>query len=157
MKQIKMESQRLILMPKSLEEMEQLYKMEADEEMKKAYEEMIGEMKKLPELEVWGTDWTIALKNGTAIGGIGFKGAPDHEGAVEVGYGIDEEFRCQGYAKEALSAAVDWCFMQEGVFCVKAQTEPDNLISQKVLVHTGFVRNGCGEEGPMFKKIRHVK
>ncbi|MEY8352788.1 GNAT family N-acetyltransferase [Lachnospiraceae bacterium 54-53] len=156
MKMWRVESERLILMPKSLEEMEQLYEAETEEEMKRAYGEMIVEMKRRPELEDWATDWTIELKDGRTVGGIGFKGAPDEHGTVEAGYDIHEEFRGQGYASEALGAMVEWCFKQPGVSCVRAQTEPDNLISQKVLKNNGFIQNGYGEEGPMFEVRRRI-
>lgn len=156
MKYIKVESDRLILTPRSLEEMERLYEAETDEELKKAYGEMIDGMKKAPEREEWTSDWTIGLKDGRTVGGIGFKGVPDENGTVEVGYGIDEEFRRQGYAGEALGAMVDWCFEQPGVLCVQAQTDPDNLNSQKVLKKNGFVPHGYGEEGPMFEVRRPV-
>lgn len=156
MKNIKVESERLILAPRSMEEMELVREAETDGEMKKAYEEMIAFMKKAPDMEEWTSDWRIVLKGGRVIGGIGFKGAPDEEGKVEVGYGINEEFRCHGYAAEALGAIMNWCFEQPGVQCVQAQTDPENRISQKVLRKNGFVPNGYGEEGPMFE-VRRTK
>lgn len=154
MKQIEVESERLLIRPRSFEEMEQLFFLETDEETKQAYKEMIDEMKRLPKQEEWAADWMICLKDGREIGGIGFKGAPDESGMVEVGYGILEEFRCQGYAGEAVAAMVNWCFTQDKVRCVRAETAPDNVISKKVLTKNGFVPNGFGEEGPLFFRNR---
>ncbi len=85
MKNIKVESERIVLTPRSLEEMVQVWEAETDEEMKKAYEEMIAFMKKTPDMEEWTSDWKIALKGDQVIGGIGFKGVPDEEGKVQVG------------------------------------------------------------------------
>ena len=40
---------------------------------------------------------------------------------------------------------------QDGVKQVEAETDAENLASQKVLFRTGFIRNGkIGEEGPRF-------
>ena len=70
---------------------------------------------------------------------------------VEIGYGIDEAYRRKGYATEALAGMVKWTMKQGGVKYITAQTEPNNKISQKVLLMNGFFRDGNGEEGPLFK------
>lgn len=124
---------------------------ETDGEMKKAYGEMISLMGKLPGREEWGAEWRIALTDGTVVGGIGFKGIPNKDGLVEVGYGIDMAHRRKGYASEAVKGMVQWALGQAGVKCVTAQTEPGNEISQKVLLGCGFARDGDGEEGPLYK------
>ena len=144
-------SKRLTITSKSIEEMEQKYEAEQQEEMKQAYLEMVTEMKRLQGQEEWACDWTICLKSGIAIGGIGFKGIADEAGNVEVGYGIDEEYQNQGYATEAVGAMVQWALSHDEVLCVQAQTEAENEISQKVLRKNGFVRNGIGQEGPLFE------
>lgn len=150
-KAISARTERLCITPRSIEEMCVLRGSENDGEMKKAYEEMIAEMRKLPGREEWGAEWRIALADGTTVGGIGFKGPPDKDGLVEVGYGIDEAHQRKGYATEAVKGVVQWALEQSGVKCVTAQTEPDNEISQRVLLNCGFARDGFGEEGPMYK------
>ena len=144
-------SSRLTITSKTIEEMEQKYQIEENEEMKQAYFEMVTEMKRIQGHEEWACDWTICLKSGIAIGGIGFKGIADEAGNVEVGYGIDEEYQNQGYATEAVGAMVQWALSHDEVLCVQAQTEAENEISQKVLRKNGFVRNGIGQEGPLFE------
>lgn len=131
--------------------MKSLCNIECDLEMKKAYSEMLETMLKLNGREEWGSDWNINLKTGVSIGGIGFKGAPNAEGTVEIGYGIDEAYRRQGYATEAVGGIINWAMAQDGVRRVTAQTEPDNKISQKVLLKNGFLCKGYGEEGPLYK------
>lgn len=69
---------------------------------------------------------------------------------VEIGYSIDEAYRRQGCATEAVSALVRWALAQAGVRLVTAQTEPGNLSSQRVLLKNGFVQEGFGEEGPLY-------
>lgn len=156
MKKLFAQTERLIITPRSTEEMCALRDGETDAEMKKAYGEMIEQMRKLPGREEWGSEWRIALADGTVVGGIGFKGTPDEDGLVEVGYGIDAAYRRTGYATEAVKGMVRWALGQPGVRCVTAQTEPDNEISQKVLLNCGLVRDGFGDEGPMYKITQAV-
>lgn len=150
------ESERLRIRPRTMEEMDKLYNLEQDAEMKKAYSEMIDCMKENPDHEEWGANWLIELKDGTEVGGVGFKGGPDKEGNVEVGYGIDEGYRRNGYASEAVYAVTEWALKQKGVLCVRAQTDINNEISKKVLRKNGFIENGVAEEGPLFEKQRYA-
>ena len=150
MKNIMLKSARLTLRPKTFAEMEAIRSAEPDAEMKKAYGEMIDAMHAAAGQEEWASDWVVSLSDGTSIGGIGFKGAPDKDGLVDVGYGIDEAFRCHGYATEATIAMTEWALCQPGVKGVTTQTDPSNAISQKVLATAGFVRDGMGDEGPRF-------
>lgn len=154
MNRILVETERLYISTKSMEEMKAVYNTESDPEMKKAYSEMLDAMRELNGREEWGSGWNICLKTGVRIGGICFKGAPDTEETVEIGYGIDEAYRRKGYATEAIGAIVKWAMVQDGVQCVTAQTEPNNMISQKVLFRNGFLHEGYGEEGPLYKVER---
>ena len=82
----------------------------------------------------------IRRADGLAVGGIGFKGAPQ-AGRVEVGYGLAPSARGQGYAAEALTALVTVAF-GHGVATVTAETTPDNAASQRTLERAGFVLVG---------------
>lgn len=151
MKNITVESERLKIQSRSVEQMETLQRNEKDPELKQAYAEMIAAMKPIPNREEWACDWAIERKDGETVGGIGFKGVPDETGSVEIGYGIDEPHRRRGYATEAVGAMTAWAFKQPGVVRVTAQTEPGNETSQKVLMKNGFVPCGTGSEGPLFE------
>ncbi|PYV46421.1 MAG: hypothetical protein DMG92_18090 [Acidobacteria bacterium] len=54
--------------------------------------------------------WRIRLivehSSNTVIGSINLKGPPDAEGDVEIGWGLNEGYRGQGYATEAAAAAM---------------------------------------------------
>jgi RimJ/RimL family protein N-acetyltransferase len=75
---------------------------------------------------------------GLAVGGIGFFGPPGAEGEVELGYGLVAAARGQGFATEALLAAVGTA-QAHGAAVVRADTEPSNTASQRVLLKAGFV------------------
>lgn len=155
-KKIQLKTKRLCMEPKTLEELRNAKMRENDPEMKKAYQDMIDGMEAHPEEWIWYTDWTISLrKEKVAIGGVGFKGAPDEKAEVEIGYGIDEPYRRQGYGLEAVNAMLEWAYSNEKVYFVMAETAPDNIASQELLKKAGFVENGTfGEEGPRFEKER---
>ena len=74
--------------------------------------------------------------DGLAIGGVGFKGQPAG-GVVEIGYGLAPSARGHGYAAEALRALVQLA-AGLGVTTIRADTEPDNVASQRTLEHAGF-------------------
>ena len=142
---------RLTIRTNDLDGMQALWDGCTDPEMQDAYRDMMEVMRRCPDRQEWGCEWNIILTQTSAvIGGICFKGTADTQGRVELGYGIEEPYRCQGYAAEAVRAMAAWALSQAEVQCVLAQTEPHNAISQRVLAKCGFVRRGNGEEGPLF-------
>lgn len=148
-------SPRLEILSNDESGMNALYHASQDPEMRSAYQEMMEEMRRIPGQEQWGCEWNICLREtGTVIGGLCFKGVPDENGQVELGYGIDDAYRCCGYATEAVRAMADWALAHPGTRKVTAQTEPGNAVSQRVLAKCGFVRDGYGDEGPMFSLCR---
>ncbi|MCS0600434.1 GNAT family N-acetyltransferase [Streptomyces sp. LP11] len=76
--------------------------------------------------------------DGRAIGGIGFHGAPDEDGRVEIGYDLVPDARGQGYATEALRALAAWALAREDVTSVFATVERDNAPSHAVVTRAGF-------------------
>ena len=71
------------------------------------------------------------------------------------GNGILEEYQGQGYATEAVKAVTEWALQKTNVTAIEAETDVNNIISQKVLKKCGFVENGIvGEEGPRFVLTR---
>lgn len=78
----------------------------------------------------------------TMFGTAGFKGKPDANGMIEIGYGIDKHYRRQGYTFEAASALVQWGFAQPGVSLITADCLTTNLGSIRVLEKLGMERTG---------------
>ncbi|MEU4984685.1 GNAT family N-acetyltransferase [Streptomyces sp. NPDC021969] len=88
----------------------------------------------------WGVFVLVRREDGRAVGGMGFHGAPDEDGRVEIGYDLTEAARGNGYATEALRALSAWALAREEVTSVFATTEPENTASQAVIVRAGFLR-----------------
>ena len=147
------ETKRLRIYPAAREQMEAFIAAETDTELKKAYTEMLEGCLRHPEQWQWYAMWMIELRDGTHIGDLCFKGLGAN-GAVEMGYGVLEEYQGQGYAAEAVDAVVVWALDQPDVTRVEAETAPDNRASQRVLDKCGFLPSGTiGEEGPRFFKV----
>ena len=90
------------------------------------------------------------LLNSIRIGDLCFKGLRE-DGITEIGYGILEEHRGQGYATEAVQAACQRAFGHAEVKLLEAETDAENAASQRVLEKCGFRPNGTfGKEGPRF-------
>jgi len=83
---------------------------------------------------------------GAVVGTAGFKGPPDTEGTVEIGYSIVEEHRRRGYASEAVRGLLDHAFGTPGVRRVVAETLPELTPSIGVLRNCGFLLEGEGSE-----------
>lgn len=146
------ETQRLRLYPISDSEIARLVEAEADAEMKQAYSEMLEGCRRHPRQRLWYTVWLMELKSqaGTIVGDFCFKGR-NPDGMVELGYGLREGFCGKGYMTETVRAITGWALSQPGVTRVEAETEAQNLASQKVLTASGFVPLGIrGAEGPRF-------
>ncbi|MDT2048518.1 GNAT family N-acetyltransferase [Bacillus sp. 1780r2a1] len=80
----------------------------------------------------------IHKKTNTIIGDMGFKGGPNEEGAINIGYSIVPDQRGKGYASEMGKALVQWGLSQPEVKKVLATCSPDNQPSIKVLQKIGL-------------------
>ena len=145
-----LETPRLKIHIASDEEIRFLIAAQRDDALKAAYTEMFKGCAEHPHERKWYAPWMIELKEGTHVGELCFMGPPSG-GAVEIGYGISEEYRNRGYASEAVKAVSAWALDKPGVAAVEAETDPENKASQRVLEKCGFAPNGkFGEEGPRY-------
>jgi len=80
------------------------------------------------------------------VGSGGFKGCPQPDGTIEVGYSILPQYQGHGYATEAVSGLLSWAFTHSEVTRVIAETLPDNERSIRLLVKLSFLRTGQGSE-----------
>ncbi len=93
----------------------------------------------------WGIWIIIDREENVVVGDTGFKGRPDRDGTVEIGYGIAPAYRGRGYATEAVHALVRWAYAQPEVKRVVAESAPDNAASIRVLGKAGFRPTGVSE------------
>jgi ribosomal-protein-alanine N-acetyltransferase len=75
-----------------------------------------------------------------AVGVAGFKGPPDENGEVEIGYSIVPSEQRKGYCTEAVAALLDFAWSDPRVAFVSAHTldKEETEASRKVLERAGF-------------------
>ncbi len=142
------ETSRLNIYAASQEMMAAFIEAQIADVLKAAYTEMLNGCLEHPDQWDWYAIWMIELKDGTHIGELCFKGL-SADGIAEIGYGISAEYQNNGYATEAVKAALEWAFAHPDTAAVEAETDSENTASKRVLEKCGFARNGIiGEEGP---------
>lgn len=83
--------------------------------------------------------WLITRRSDEAvIGDCGWRGGPDVNGDVEIGYGLAAPSRGQGHGTEAIGALVTWIRAQPAVRRVIAEVLADNVPSRRLLERLGF-------------------
>jgi len=112
---------------------------ELEEPVKKAMRTSLKMVLENKKDYLWFTSWEIVLKKeNRIIGGLCFKGSPNEKGRVEIGYGMQDKYRCKGYMTEAVKELINWAFSFNNVTEVIAETEKDNLPSYRVLEKAGM-------------------
>jgi len=99
----------------------------------------------------WFVRLIVLKSNREVIGSTSFHGAPDENGMIEIGLGIESEFHNRGFAKEALLGMWSWALTEPGVKSFRYTVSPDNAPSIKVIEHFGFPFTGVqidDEDGP---------
>ena len=91
----------------------------------------------------WIHRFALIQRAGNAVvGSCGFKGQPNANGAVEIAYGVDPDYRGNGYATEAAQALVTYAFKNSKANVVRAHTLPEANASTRVLTKCGFKQVG---------------
>jgi GNAT superfamily N-acetyltransferase len=91
------------------------------------------------EAHPWYTYWLLVITaEDLGAGLLGFKGEPNGEGEVEIGYGIDPAHRSRGYTTEAVRALIAWALAHPNCRSVVAGTRKGNGASGRVLAKVGM-------------------
>lgn len=105
----------------------------------------IDRFRKYPHENEW-EGIIIERKDFLVVGDMGFKGGPNEEGVIDLGYSIVPSYQGKGYATEMGKAMVKWALTHPNVKRVKATCDPDNYASIRVLEKIGFKRTKETEE-----------
>jgi len=98
-----------------------------------------------------GITWKIALKGESKlIGYIGFWRIFFSHFRGEVGFGIDESYQQQGYMSEAIEAVILWGFDTLGLHSIKADVDPRNKGSIRVIEKFNFKKEAHLRENYFF-------
>jgi hypothetical protein len=85
------------------------------------------------------TFWIVIEKTGKKIvAELGFKGAPNESGEIEIGYGTMHQHRRKGYMTEAVGGMIQWAKNQGPVRWILAETEETNIPSIRIMEKNHF-------------------
>jgi len=76
------------------------------------------------------------------VGRLGFHGPVDDDGMLEIGYEVFPAHRRQGYAREAVVAMLRWAQRDPAVLLFRASVSPENAPSRNLVTGLGFVEVG---------------
>jgi ribosomal-protein-alanine N-acetyltransferase len=105
----------------------------------------LGQLSVDPSIRLWlGRAMVLVDGEGVrrVVGTVGFHGAPDERGRLEVGYSVDPMYRRQGLAREAVRAMFDWAAKEHGVRSFIASISPTNQPSLRLAAGFGFAQTG---------------
>lgn len=117
--------------------------------IERAFSASLDHIRENPAKRLWGDRLMITRPcedcERRVVGSVVFHGAPDEDGVVEVGYGVEQSSQGRGYGTEATCAAVEWALSQEGVRAVTAATFAWHTASVKILQRAGLAPSGWRE------------
>ena len=93
----------------------------------------------------------VIKDNPIIIASAGFHDAPDRNGMIEIGFGVDKKYQGRGFGQELLHGMWSWVINDPQVKTLRYTVSPDNLISQHIIKKLGFKHNGQQideEDGP---------
>jgi GNAT superfamily N-acetyltransferase len=102
----------------------------------------VPQVKEDPLVNKWFVRFIVEKSSQEIVGSTSFHGAPDGDGMIEIGLGIEERFRNQGYGKESLLGMWRWACSSPEVKILRYTVSPDNLPSIAVINHFGFTYKG---------------
>ena len=98
----------------------------------------VPQVKVDPSINKWFVRYIVLKETREVIGSTSFHGAPDENGMIEIGLGIEEAFQRNGYAREALKGMWRWVCTFPEVKTLRYTVSPDNLPSIAVIEYFGF-------------------
>lgn len=98
----------------------------------------VPQVKADPSTNKWFVRFIVLKELKIVIGSISFHGIPDENGMMEIGLGIEEAYRNQGFAKEALLGMWRWVCGEPGVRTLRYTVSPENIPSIKIIEGYGF-------------------
>jgi RimJ/RimL family protein N-acetyltransferase len=84
----------------------------------------------------------VLKDNPIIIASAGFHNAPDSDGMIEIGFGVDKKYQGNGYGQEILHGMWSCVVNDPLVKTLRYTVSPDNLISQHIIKKLGFEYKG---------------
>ena len=104
----------------------------------------VPQVKKNPAVNKWFVRWVVLRSTQEVIGSSSFHGAPDENGMIEIGLGVESAHQRQGYGREILHGMWGWVITEPGVQILRYTVSPTNTASIALVNSFGF--NYAGEQ-----------
>lgn len=109
----------------------------------------LKQIKDNPKVNIWLIRAIVLKKSNTMCGHVGFHSEPGPADlkdiaidGVEIGYSVEENYRRQGFAKEAAQGLMEWAFNDQKQSCFILSIAPDNVASLSLANSMGFKEIG---------------
>ena len=121
----------------------------------------VPQVKENPTVNKWFVRWIVLRVTGEIVGSTSFHAMPDSTGMIEIGLGISEAFRNQGFARETLIGMWQWALKDSEVKTLRYTVGVENAPSVHVVESFGFTYTGeqiDDEDGPesIYEMAREV-
>jgi RimJ/RimL family protein N-acetyltransferase len=98
----------------------------------------VPQVKENPEVNKWFVRWAVLRSTQEVIGSSSFHGAPDSNGMMEIGLGVEVAFQRQGFGKEILQGMWGWVVSEPVVKTLRYTVSPTNTASIALINSLGF-------------------
>ncbi len=104
----------------------------------------VPQVKQDPSVNKWFVRWAVLRSTQVIIASASFHGAPDENGMMEIGLGVETAYQRQGFGKEILEGMWGWVVTEPGVKTLRYSVSPTNVASMALITSFGF--NLMGEQ-----------
>lgn len=104
----------------------------------------VPQVKQDSSVNKWFVRWVVLRRTQEVIGSASFHGAPDENGMIEIGLGVENAYQRQGFGKEILQGMWGWVVTEPGVKILRYTVSPTNSASIALVNSFGF--NYVGEQ-----------
>ncbi|HRE75778.1 MAG TPA: GNAT family protein [Flavobacteriales bacterium] len=146
-------TQRLIIRPVEREDIPALFAYRSDPEVSRYLQRdyhsvddvkyLVDETSRVADVPgTWFQLVVLAKDEGMIIGDIGihFPAGDAQQSQVEIGYTFAKQHQGKGFAREAVSAVVEFIFAELNKRRITAGLDPENRASERLLQRIGFVK-----------------
>lgn len=111
----------------------------------------VPQVKLNPEINKWFVRWAVLRTSQEVIDSTSFHGAPDENGMIEIGLGVETPFQRKGFGREILQGMWGWVITEPDVKILRYTVSPTNTASIALINSFGFAYVGeqhDEEDGP---------
>jgi len=98
----------------------------------------VPQVKENPAINKWFVRWVVLRSTQEVIASSSFHGAPDDEGMMEIGLGVEAAYQRQGFGKEILQGMWGWVVNEPEVKKLRYTVSPLNVASIALVNSFGF-------------------